>query len=88
LDLFGTNRRDSTLAVMGIKGHTTAEYRTLASQCLERAGTATTAAERLYFTEQAAMWHRLGEARQATGASGYFAPKKAPPRGSKQQLSR
>jgi hypothetical protein len=54
---------------MGTGTRTTAQYRDLATQCLERAQSAQTKVERLYFLEQAAVWHRLAAAGQDDGAS-------------------
>ena len=57
---------------MRIGPHDAQQYRDFATQCLERAQSATTGAERLYFVEQAAVWHRLAEARDDDRTSSYF----------------
>ena len=54
---------------MGTGTRTTAQYRDLATQCLDRAQSAQTKVERLYFLEQAAVWHRLAAADQDDRAS-------------------
>jgi hypothetical protein len=76
LVLFGTEIGSGTLPIMKA-AHSAQQYRNLASQCIERAQFAATNSERLYFIEQAAVWHRLAAARQDDGAAECFPPKKA-----------
>jgi hypothetical protein len=45
-------------------------YRAFAAQALKRAAAATAQAEKLYFLEQAALFHRLAETHEVSNAAG------------------